>query len=196
MTFTKDQIAWVYGSKWKQRYFTKVGDDYLSARRAVGRHAQAVARVSGGERHRLVDGVLSRRQRDAADRRAVRRLPLGELRHPDEEADRVERRLRTLPRPGQRTRRQSDAREHREPRAAERGGRRQRLRAVPLAGAAARASRSRGSTTTGPSAIVRVSSSRISGSSKSTSSARRRSRISPTARRTRTGCRGTTSCRA
>src|SRR5215831_15773335 len=23
LTFTKDQIAWVYGSKWKQRYFTK-----------------------------------------------------------------------------------------------------------------------------------------------------------------------------
>jgi predicted CXXCH cytochrome family protein len=29
VTFTKDQIAFVYGSKWKQRYFTKVGDDYF-----------------------------------------------------------------------------------------------------------------------------------------------------------------------
>src|SRR5215467_11876851 len=29
VTFTKDQIAWVYGSKWKQRYLTKVGDDYF-----------------------------------------------------------------------------------------------------------------------------------------------------------------------
>jgi len=27
LTFTKDQIAWVYGSKWKQRYFTRIGDD-------------------------------------------------------------------------------------------------------------------------------------------------------------------------
>jgi predicted CXXCH cytochrome family protein len=27
--FTKDQIALVYGSLWKQRYFTKVGDDYF-----------------------------------------------------------------------------------------------------------------------------------------------------------------------
>ena len=27
VTFTKDQIAFVYGSKWKQRYFTKIGDD-------------------------------------------------------------------------------------------------------------------------------------------------------------------------
>src|SRR5215472_16217997 len=29
VTFTKDDIAWVYGSKWKQRYFTKRGDDYF-----------------------------------------------------------------------------------------------------------------------------------------------------------------------
>ena len=28
MKFTKDDIAFVYGSKWKQRYFTKKGDDY------------------------------------------------------------------------------------------------------------------------------------------------------------------------
>ena len=27
--FTVDQVAFVYGSKWKQRYFTKVGDDYF-----------------------------------------------------------------------------------------------------------------------------------------------------------------------
>jgi predicted CXXCH cytochrome family protein len=26
--FTVDQVAFVYGSKWKQRYFTKIGDDY------------------------------------------------------------------------------------------------------------------------------------------------------------------------
>jgi predicted CXXCH cytochrome family protein len=28
VTFKKDDIAFVYGSKWKQRYFTRVGDDY------------------------------------------------------------------------------------------------------------------------------------------------------------------------
>jgi predicted CXXCH cytochrome family protein len=28
VTFTKDDIAFVYGSKWKQRYFTKRGNDY------------------------------------------------------------------------------------------------------------------------------------------------------------------------
>lgn len=27
--FTKDQVALVYGSVWKQRYFTKIGDDYF-----------------------------------------------------------------------------------------------------------------------------------------------------------------------
>jgi predicted CXXCH cytochrome family protein len=29
VTFTKEDIAFVYGSKWKQRYFKKVGDDYF-----------------------------------------------------------------------------------------------------------------------------------------------------------------------
>jgi predicted CXXCH cytochrome family protein len=29
LTFTKQDIAFVYGSKWKQRYFKKVGDDYF-----------------------------------------------------------------------------------------------------------------------------------------------------------------------
>jgi predicted CXXCH cytochrome family protein len=29
VTFTKSDIAFVYGSKWKQRYFTRIGDDYF-----------------------------------------------------------------------------------------------------------------------------------------------------------------------
>jgi predicted CXXCH cytochrome family protein len=29
VTFTRDEIAFVYGSKWKQRYFKRVGDDYF-----------------------------------------------------------------------------------------------------------------------------------------------------------------------
>src|SRR5260370_12132649 len=28
--FTKDDVAFVYGSKWKQRYFKKIGDDYFT----------------------------------------------------------------------------------------------------------------------------------------------------------------------
>ena len=29
VTFSKDDIAFVYGSRWKQRYFTKIGDDFF-----------------------------------------------------------------------------------------------------------------------------------------------------------------------
>ena len=29
LTFRKEDIAFVYGTKWKQRYFQKVGDDYF-----------------------------------------------------------------------------------------------------------------------------------------------------------------------
>jgi predicted CXXCH cytochrome family protein len=29
VTFKKEDVAFVYGSKWKQRYFTKIGDDYF-----------------------------------------------------------------------------------------------------------------------------------------------------------------------
>ena len=29
VTFSKDDVAFVYGSRWKQRYFAKVGDDYF-----------------------------------------------------------------------------------------------------------------------------------------------------------------------
>jgi predicted CXXCH cytochrome family protein len=29
LTFTKEQVAFVYGSKWKQRYFTRIDGDYL-----------------------------------------------------------------------------------------------------------------------------------------------------------------------
>jgi hypothetical protein len=69
LTFTKDQIAWVYGSKWAAPAQNR--RRLLPARRAVGRHAQAVASVSGRERHRLVDEVLSGWQQHAADERAL-----------------------------------------------------------------------------------------------------------------------------
>ena len=29
VTFSKDEVAFVYGSRWKQRYFSKIGDDYF-----------------------------------------------------------------------------------------------------------------------------------------------------------------------
>ncbi len=45
--FTADQVAFVYGSLWKQRYFTKVGDDYFPAARAVGRRQSGMASLYG-----------------------------------------------------------------------------------------------------------------------------------------------------
>ena len=48
--FTSDDIAFVYGSKWKQRYFTKKGDDYYPLPRAMGRHAQDLAALHGRRR--------------------------------------------------------------------------------------------------------------------------------------------------
>jgi hypothetical protein len=29
VTFTKDDVAFTYGSKWKQRYYTRIGDEYF-----------------------------------------------------------------------------------------------------------------------------------------------------------------------
>lgn len=45
--FTRDQVAFAYGSIWKQRYFTKVGDDYfpLDAQWVVGKHEWLPYRV-------------------------------------------------------------------------------------------------------------------------------------------------------
>lgn len=51
--FTKDQVAFVYGSLWKQRYFTKIGDDYfpLPVQWVVGNHTWRPYMVptSGGD---------------------------------------------------------------------------------------------------------------------------------------------------
>jgi hypothetical protein len=52
--FTKDQVAFVYGSLWKQRYFTKVGDDFFPCRRiatspiTLGAHITCRARAETG----------------------------------------------------------------------------------------------------------------------------------------------------
>ncbi len=57
--FTKDQVAFVYGSLWKQRYFTKVGDDYYPSAGAVGLRRSLLAPVSrAGQGWRLVDRFL------------------------------------------------------------------------------------------------------------------------------------------
>ncbi len=59
-----------------------------------------------------MDCLLSILQHAASDRPYLRRLPLRQLRHPHQTGRRVERRMRTLPRPGQRTRRTSFASQH------------------------------------------------------------------------------------
>jgi predicted CXXCH cytochrome family protein len=48
--FTKEQIALVYGSRWKQRYFTRIGDDYfpLSAQWDVTNHVWRPYFVANG----------------------------------------------------------------------------------------------------------------------------------------------------
>ena len=110
--FTKDQVAFVYGSIWKQRYFTKIGDDYfpLPAQWDVTNHKWRPYFVA--TRHGLVGAVLSARQHEAADRPDVRRLPLGRLQHPDQAGRGVERGLRALPRSGQRARRRIPLRDN------------------------------------------------------------------------------------
>ena len=102
--FTKDDIAFVYGSKWKQRYFTKKGDDYYPLRRAVGHHPQIWRAYMVAPKHRLVGAVLSGRQHAAPHRPALRRLPFGELQHPDQNGHGVECGLREVPRARQRAR--------------------------------------------------------------------------------------------
>jgi len=50
VTFKKEDIAFVYGSKWKQRYFQKVGDDYypLGAQWDVTHHIWRPYHVAAG----------------------------------------------------------------------------------------------------------------------------------------------------
>ena len=93
LTFTKDDIAFVYGSKWKQRYFTKVGDDYFplpaqwDVTNKIWRHR------SRPEGCRLVGAVLPAQQYAAADRPTMRRVSFRKLRHRDKDRHRMERRF-------------------------------------------------------------------------------------------------------
>jgi mono/diheme cytochrome c family protein len=71
LTFTKDDIALVYGSKWKQRYFNIAGP--------MGCDPQALAALLRKERRRLVGTVIPARQYAPTHRSAVRRLSLCQL---------------------------------------------------------------------------------------------------------------------
>src|SRR5262249_55750023 len=64
----------------------------LPAAGPVGCDAQDLARLSRPAEHGLVGEVLPGRQYAAADRAALRRLPLSQLQRADENRERVERR--------------------------------------------------------------------------------------------------------
>ena len=50
-----DDVAFTYGSKWKQRYFTKIGDDYFVFPAQWDVQNKVVAAVLATARDRLVD---------------------------------------------------------------------------------------------------------------------------------------------
>ena len=112
VNFSKDDIALVYGSRWKQRYFTKIGDDYFPEpaqwdvthkmwrRYFVPNTADWWAPLYPPDNFKRPTGT------------ALRRLPFGELRHRDQNRQRMECRLRKVPRTRQRTRRPPGARQY------------------------------------------------------------------------------------
>ena len=194
VTFKKDDIAFIYGSKWKQRYFTKVGDDYfpLPAQWDVTHkiwrpYFVATARTGGcrtiqpttcsGPPGPLCDGCHSVNYNVQT-----------------KTVDGVERGLREMSRTRQRARRPSRRGQHRQSGAARLRQRQRRLHPVPFAGPAAKAIRSRDKYYDWPVGFEHGQEpAATSGSWRITSSARRRSRILPTARPTKTACRATTS---
>ena len=195
LTFTLNDVAFVYGTKWKQRYFTKVGDDYfpLPAQWDVTHRlwrpymvqpntdwwvplypADNMKRPTGP----LCDGCHSVNYN--VQTKAVAEWNVGCERCHGPGSEHVRRPSpATIVNPASST---------------------TCARTTPAFSVIRKASRWRtrspDSTTTGRWAFTRARISRTSGSSRNTSSERRRSRIFPTRRVTRTGCRATISCRA
>ena len=79
VTFEPKDITFTYGSKWKQRYFTKISEDYFvfpaqwDIRNGVWRRYYVEVR------NRLVGAPLSSRADGTTHRSALRRVPLDEL---------------------------------------------------------------------------------------------------------------------
>src|SRR6516162_5684138 len=82
----------------------------------MGCQSQAMACIFRSAEYGLVGTVLSCGQYETAYRPALRRLSLRELRHQNENSQRMERGLRALPWSGQRTCRKPNASEHRQSR--------------------------------------------------------------------------------
>ena len=137
VTFTKDDVAFVYGSRWKQRYFTKIGDDYFPE------PAQWDVTHKVWKQYFVRNGTdwwasaLSAGQFQAADRPAMRRLPFGQLRHRHQESERMERRLREMPRTGQRACRAAGGEHHPQPRPLRLRARQRHLHPMSFPGPAA-----------------------------------------------------------
>ena len=152
VNFTKDDVAFVYGSRWKQRYFKKVGDDYFPLPAQWDVTHQTWRALFRPQQRRLVGDALSARQFPAPDRPALRRLSFRELRHQHQDRHRVECRLREVPRAGRGACQKAGPRQHSQPGAPRLCARQRHLHPVPFAGPAARPTRSRANITIGRSA--------------------------------------------
>jgi cytochrome c553 len=141
--FTKDDVALVYGSVWKQRYFTKIGDDYYPepAQWDVTNKVWRPYFVPNGADWWVPFYPPDNMQRPTGPH--LRRLPLRRLRHPHQASRRVERRLRTLPRPRQRARSASNTRQYFESRSHGLRPGQRHLHPVPFPGAPAHRSHRR-----------------------------------------------------
>lgn len=113
-TFGIDEVALVYGSRYKQRYFVKRGDDYYPMPAQWDIAKKTMASVPRGRRYRLVGSILWPHQLRSANRSHLRWMPFGQLQNPNEADYRVECRLREVPWAGQPACCTSDADEHRE----------------------------------------------------------------------------------
>ena len=196
LTFKKDDIAFVYGSKWKQRYFKKVGDDYfpLPAQWDVTHKIWRAYFVRDG-----TDWWVPHYPADNMKR------PTGPL---CDGCHSVNYNVQThavtewnvgcekCHGPGSVHAAKPARDQYREPGAPGFRQRQRHLHTVPLAGAPVKESRSKDGITIGPWDSRWARTSRTTGSWKITSWAKPRSPISPTGRRIRIACRATISCRA
>ena len=71
VTFKKEDVAFIYGTKWKQRYFTKTRRRLLRVPRAMGHPGKDVAALLRRAGHGLVGGALPGRPDAETDGSAV-----------------------------------------------------------------------------------------------------------------------------